>query len=486
MKKKLRFTIGAKTVVIIAVLALLVVTTAMAYFSISVSNNNKQHYSEDAGRVAGTAAAVVDVNDFKALKNEVKTIVDASSTHPTSEEWGSDEWNTYTAQFDGIYALPEYTRLQTFLRRFMDNNNETESIYLVYIDIPRELFVYVVDGAPEEDACPPGCIDPIYDQNKRILEDPTIGFPAYITNTSSYGWLVTAGACIYDGDEVVGYALADISMDMVRSVQRQGIINLFIFLLVSVAIISVIGITIVHFILTKPIKQLNELATLYRENPEEAHRRFDTIKIYTNDEIAELTESVKLMENDIHLKISELMAMNEELAASQKETKRMSALANKDALTGALNKTAYNHITEKMDEDISKGRMGGFGVAMIDLNYLKSINDEYGHNAGDTALKNLYDIIASTFRQSPIFRIGGDEFVVILSRNDFEHSDLLINEFNKKIHKEINKKKAETFERTSAAIGYAVFDRSSDHSVEDVFRRADKEMYTKKRVMKGE
>ena len=44
----------------------------------------------------------------------------------------------------------------------------------------------------------------------------------------------------------------------------------------------------------------------------------------------------------------------------------------------------------------------------------------------------------------------------------------------------------ESYERTSAAIGYAVFDRSSDHSVEDVFRRADKEMYTKKRVMKGE
>ncbi len=485
MKKKLRFTIGAKTTVIIAVLALLVVITAMAYFAISVSNNNKKHYSEDAARVSGTVAAVVNVEDFKSLKNEVKTIVDASSTHPTSDEWGSDEWNAYTSQFDEIYNLPVYTRLQSFLRRFMDNNDETESIYLIYVDIPKELFVYVIDGAPDEDACPPGCIDPIYDQNKRVLEDPTIGFPPYTTRTR-YGYLVSAGACIYDGDEVIGYAFADISMDMVRSVQRQGIINLFIFLLISVAIISVIGITIVHFILTKPIKQLNELATLYRENPEEAHRRFDTIKIYTNDEIAELTESVKLMENDIHLKISELTAMNEELAASQKETKRMSVLANKDALTGALNKTAYNHITEKMDEDISKGRMGDFGVAMIDLNYLKSINDEHGHNAGDTALKRLFDIIASTFRQSPIFRIGGDEFVVILSRNDFEHSDLLINEFNKKIHKEISKKKAESYERTSAAIGYAVFDRSSDHSVEDVFRRADKEMYTKKRVMKGE
>ena len=96
MKKKLRFTIGAKTVVIIAILALLVVTTAMAYFSISVSNNNKQHYSEDATRVSGTVAAVVNVEDFKSLKDEVKTIVDASSTHPTSEEWGSDEWNSYT------------------------------------------------------------------------------------------------------------------------------------------------------------------------------------------------------------------------------------------------------------------------------------------------------------------------------------------------------------------------------------------------------
>ena len=121
---------------------------------------------------------------------------------------------------------------------------------------------------------------------------------------------------------------------------------------------------------------------------------------------------------------------------------------------------------------------------MVDLNFLKKTNDEFGHDAGDAAIKKTCEVICGVFAHSPVFRIGGDEFVVVLENNDFAKVEELIVQFKDKL-KEIGSDTSKLpYERISASIGYAVFDREADADADDVLRRADKEMYEDKKRMK--
>ena len=163
----------------------------------------------------------------------------------------------------------------------------------------------------------------------------------------------------------------------------------------------------------------------------------------------------------------------------------MTAIANRDSLTGVGSKTAYDAEAEKINAQIKNKEKLFFGIAMIDLNYLKNTNDEFGHFAGDEALIKLSNLICLVFKHSPVYRVGGDEFIVLLRGKDYENRDKLIEKFNKAIYSSINDKKIPEQERVSAAIGLSIF-IEGDSSVHDVFKRADKAMYLRKHEMKFE
>ena len=162
----------------------------------------------------------------------------------------------------------------------------------------------------------------------------------------------------------------------------------------------------------------------------------------------------------------------------------MDALANRDSLTGVRNKTAYDNEVRRLEWKVAEGK-AVFAIAMIDLNFLKQINDNFGHEHGNAAIKKLCSLVCQIFKHSPVFRIGGDEFVVILEREDYKNLNDLRMSFNIQIEVISKNPDYEPWERISAALGIAVFDRSIDSSVQNVFDRADKAMYTRKKEMKA-
>ena len=134
--------------------------------------------------------------------------------------------------------------------------------------------------------------------------------------------------------------------------------------------------------------------------------------------------------------------------------------------------------------------MGGdenlqFAIAMIDLNYLKRLNDTFGHDKGNIAIKKLCYIVCHIFEHSPVFRIGGDEFVVILQNSDFENRERLYDAFNSRLDEIRAETGLEEWEKVSASIGIAVYDHTIDSNVDNVFKRADKAMYKRKKEMKA-
>ena len=117
------------------------------------------------------------------------------------------------------------------------------------------------------------------------------------------------------------------------------------------------------------------------------------------------------------------------------------------------------------------------------MNQLKETNDVYGHSAGNKLIVSAAKVIADTFKRSPVFRIGGDEFVAVLRYRDLEDCEDLFAQLDAAC--------ANTFieERgampISIAKGFARFDADTDAHFEDVFRRAEYAMYANKRHIKG-
>ena len=114
---------------------------------------------------------------------------------------------------------------------------------------------------------------------------------------------------------------------------------------------------------------------------------------------------------------------------------------------------------------------------------LKNINDQYGHDKGDVYIKTASQLICGIFKRSPVFRIGGDEFAVVLQNEDYQDRKELIKRFEKNADEIIDSSENE-WEQVNVSIGMAEYDPRSDSSIDDVVRRADKTMYENKHVRK--
>lgn len=154
-------------------------------------------------------------------------------------------------------------------------------------------------------------------------------------------------------------------------------------------------------------------------------------------------------------------------------------MANKDALTSVKNKHAYVNTEMQLDAQIETGEESCFGILVCDINGLKKVNDEQGHSAGDVFIKEACSIICDIFDHSPVFRIGGDEFVVLLKGSDYENRyDLLKTFYNKQID---NRRDG----LVTLAYGMAEYNPGIDNRVQDVFERADSIMYENKNRFKN-
>ena len=470
----------------IVVFGLVLAEIAMVYFSLVSSNTNQANYKNMATHLADTVALTIDIEDTKAVTNAVVSYYESSSK-PGRDKEGTQEYKDYLAQFDAVKAMPEYKRLQSYLSRVKEANPETDGVYLAYVDYERKSALYIVYDQ-ENEVFPVGVIDPLYEEDYPMLKDHMLGFVAsiYIDEATDMH-LVTAGRPVLDNENnIICYALVDITMDTVRSKQADAIVRLFIYLVITVLVISVLGVVIVHFTLIRPVKALQHAAMSYDVNdPDGTHEAFAKLKVGTHDEFTDLADAMKVMEGDVNRKIHELTETNATLLATQKVAGKMAELANKDALTGVRNKIAYDTQVAVLNDRIRRKEETIFGLAMVDLNYLKNINDDYGHESGDHALIKLCNIICTIFGHSPVYRVGGDEFVILFRGPDYERSAELIAEFNAKIEDLSADKDLLPEEQVSAAIGYAEFDPEHDTSVDDVFNRADKAMYVRKKEMKA-
>lgn len=160
----------------------------------------------------------------------------------------------------------------------------------------------------------------------------------------------------------------------------------------------------------------------------------------------------------------------------------INGLAYRDSLTGVKNKTAYKDAEARLEEQMRLARPE-FALVVMDINGLKHINDSFGHDFGDMLLINACRMICKTFQHSPVYRIGGDEFVVILEGADFNNYHNLLQNLEACIA-ESNKNCQEEY-HISIARGIALYNSETDLVFANVFKRADEAMYQNKAAMKA-
>ena len=177
-----------------------------------------------------------------------------------------------------------------------------------------------------------------------------------------------------------------------------------------------------------------------------------------------------------------LGAAFENMARNLEEHEKIQSLmAYRDSLTGLKNTNSYRVWVSEFDKATEKPDIG---IVMLDLNFLKRTNDTYGHDVGDKLISTAAQLIAGIFKRSPVFRIGGDEFLVVLLDRDLEECDGLL--------KMLDAENGNTFVDAdgeklpvSLAVGFARYDPKNDLKFVDIFNRADDAMYGNKRRSKG-
>lgn len=176
--------------------------------------------------------------------------------------------------------------------------------------------------------------------------------------------------------------------------------------------------------------------------------------------------------------IHSFVQMNEKVIHNQ-ELGSVKQMAFKDPLTNVRNKNAYAEMKKTYDAKIWDKTLREVGLVVFDVNDLKKVNDGQGHEAGDRLIQEASRMICETYKHSPVFRIGGDEFVALLEGEDYRNRGYLLRIFNEKA--DSNKK----FGGAVVSAGMDIFDFDRDLSIDDIFERADLQMYERKKELKS-
>ena len=215
--------------------------------------------------------------------------------------------------------------------------------------------------------------------------------------------------------------------------------------------------------ITKPLEDLTEAADQVDRGNYDYPLTYDR-----DDELGRLTNTFKRLSGHMKDHISDL-------------NKRVYV----DALTSVRNKGAYTAFIEELQSklDDASGQKPDFAIGVFDCDDLKYINDRYGHEKGDVYLQTASRLICRVFQHSPVFRIGGDEFSVVLQKGDLQNRDDLVQQFTNAMA-EISASAKNEWEQVHVALGIAAYDPQTDRNVNEVIRRADENMYENKRVRK--
>ena len=444
MKKRLGFT--TRFVVLVSVL-LLAVNAALGFVLLTQSKNSlRSLINSHMIELARTASAMLDGDALGALKEE-----DADSQ--------------------------TVKNIVSTLNKIRENNS------IVYIYIVRaegdSRFVFTVDPDPEDPAAFGEEIvytDALYMASRG---EAAIDMSA---SEDRWGSLYSAFCPIYNSaGEISSVVGVDFSADWYNEqISRYSVTILII------TGVSLIGGCLIVLLITAGFRkkykllstELTDLSKDFEDLAEEiaASPGYDACLTTSSDAAAARTaapvgdsERSSLMIEELERKVSGMQN------GLRTYIEYVHALAYTDPMTGVGSRVGYIELVDRLSEKIKEGG-ACFAIALFDANGLKEANDNFGHEIGDAMLIDTANVLMTVFPKDRIFRIGGDEFIVVLENETLEEMQKKAETFGKMLE-EYNSGLPDSALKLSSAGGAAAYDPALDVDFKSVFKRADEEMY---------
>lgn len=406
-----------------------------------------------------SSAALTDLIDGRMLdiSNTAAAMLDGDAlSRLTAEDAGTEE---YQAVMDTL--------------RYFQDNIELRYIYCIQ-DLGNGSFAFSVDPTVED----PGEFgSPVVYTD--ALDTASQGTPAVDKEPYQDAWgsFYSAYSPVFTSDGRVGGIVAvDFSAEwfdrqvsqLVRTVVAVGVLSL------------VVGVLVVAGLARRNARRYR---TVYTQLNELAGRVEELVREMENGSVLSAREKQALRSSTEELRQGkDIDALGEKILSMQDEIRRHIEIIHKqaylDALTGVGNKAAYLETTRHLESMIQEG-IAVFAVAVFDLNGLKTINDNYGHERGDLALIDAAELLKEVFGGENVYRVGGDEFIAILKQPDELELRLLFD----RLDDELAKTNAVPRPYEAPLVlskGAAVYKPGEDPDYKSVFRRADRAMYEDK------
>lgn len=379
-------------------------------------------------------------------------------------------------------AAEGYNDVERDLYRIRASNSDIRFLYVYKIEEDGCHVVFDLETADIE-ASAPGEIQEFDESFYEYLPALLAGKPIPpIVNDDTYGYLLTIYKPVYNHNgQCVCYAAIDFSMDLISEYGRGFVIKIIALLAGSFAFIFILGLVFIENNIILPVNSMAWCTQKFSYKDVRSRQRnvalIKSLDIRTGDEIEHLYDSLTHS-------IEDGMTTFDDLRKSEVKVAVMNELAHTDSLTGINNKTAYDELTTKLDAEISDGT-ANFAIVMIDVNYLKRVNDTYGHERGNEYLINACKLACDIFGAENVYRIGGDEFVAVLVGDDAGRYKALVRKINAIVTTLRFNDELEPWEKVSAAVGSSLYRAGVDKTCDEVFKRADAQMYKNKLAMKA-
>ena len=372
----------------------------------------------------------------------------------------------------------EYCNIRAALNRYINSMDEIKYVYIVahgnenakqdmYMIDDYEQTLYEATGRWEDR-------EDVYLGQDLTKIDPDISY------SDTWGWLVSNFAPVYDSNgNCVCIVGCDVDYSNIVNAKIRSLVINVIVVVITTIIVIIAGLFIISKNLIKPLKEIADAIKLF--NPaglNSIDANVISLNINRDDEIGEIYNNIRANQLKIVDYLKDINEMSSSISQKDSQINHLNIVSYKDALTHVGNKAAY---MQKMLD--LNNNPHDYAIVMIDINDLKAMNDKFGHKAGDYYLQGCCQLICKVFKHSPVYRIGGDEFVVIVENQDYIDRQQKFEELEKAFEVSYNKESDIPWEKLSASCGMAELS-SDDNTAELVFKRADKHMYENKAKFK--
>ena len=189
------------------------------------------------------------------------------------------------------------------------------------------------------------------------------------------------------------------------------------------------------------------------------------------DKIHSMTIQLKNYQERLQEMVAELEM---EITERKHAIDELEKLSETDPLTSIYNRRKFNELLER-EVERSKRYDSGLSIIMCDIDHFKKINDEFGHDVGDNALKIFSSTIHDNIREVDMFaRWGGEEFMILMPNSDINSAESVAEKLRKVIEDTEIKK------ITAFTASFGVTDLNKDDTTESFIKRVDEALYKAK------